>query len=196
MNTIIINSANKGAYGALYHQHLKQRRKLFVDELGWPVPHDEQIEMDQYDRFDATYVLVEDQGEVVAYARLLPTTSEVVFGEVQFSYLVRDAVEGLLPGIPTNIMAGQPAPITSDVWEMTRFQAKDRRAMRELFRRAAQFLEEVGATHTISFTRRSFMGILNGLHLPTKSVGPDVTYGTKRYCVLVTDLQVAQAAAA
>ncbi len=189
MNSIIVTSANQGCYGWLFQEHLKQRKRLFVDQHKWEIPHDSEVEHDQYDRPDTVYILIEDRGELIGYTRLLPTISQVTFGTMQFSYMVKDAVEGLLPGIPQDILFGEAAPVGHHVWEMTRFHARDRTTMKTIFNKAAEFLMSRGATHTVSFTRTSYKSVLNACGLPTKKIGSEVRYNDgRKYCVLETDL--------
>lgn len=190
MNTIIVTSSNLGCYGWLFQQHLMQRKKRFVEEMAWDIPHDEHVERDQYDRHDTTYVLLEEHGALVGYARLLPTTSHAQYGQARFTYMVKDACEGLLlPGIPQDIYEGGQPPVDDRIWEMTRFQTRDRRAMSTLFRVAADYLRSIGAKGTISFTRTAYSAILSASGLPTTKMGPEVRYPDgKTYCVLETDL--------
>ena len=36
-------------HGSAFFDFLALRKKVFVDDLGWDVPHDDTLEMDQYD---------------------------------------------------------------------------------------------------------------------------------------------------
>lgn len=188
LNTIVVTPENRGLFGPLLDEQFRQRHSLFVGQLSWEIPNAAGREMDQYDRVDTTYVLIEDRGHLVAYARLLPTTSSVAYGPTRFTYLVKDAVDGKLPGIPQDILhKGQP-PISADVWEMTRVEARDRFALEALFSSANRFLWDVGARRAITFTRKNFARILSGLGYRTQPTGPDVFYGGKRYCSMSTEL--------
>jgi acyl homoserine lactone synthase len=95
------------------------RKRFFVDQLGWDIPHNENFEMDQYDNPLAYYSLVLDQGKVVGGARVMATTSN--WGK--HTYMMGDAAEGRLESIPG---AAMPSSIKSpDVWEMTRLVVTD-----------------------------------------------------------------------
>ena len=189
LNSIVVTPQNKGIYGALVSEQYRMRHALFVDQLGWDIPRFARFEMDQYDRVDTRYLLIEDTGALVGYARILPTTTSVRYGTCDFSYLVRDAVEGKLPGIPRSILDPNALPRSSEVWEMTRVEARDRNVLAELFGIANRFLCSEGATGTITFTRKTFARILSGLGYPTRIAGPQVMYGGKHYCVMTTELR-------
>lgn len=189
MNVLIVTSANLGCYGWLYQEHLKQRKSLFVDRHNWDVPHNHDVELDQYDRPDTVYVLAEDCGKLIGYARLLPTQSAVTLGTTHFTYMVKDATDGLLPGIPDDILWNDSAPVSPNIWEMTRFHARDRATMNVIFQRAAEYLVSIGVTQTVSFTRTAYKNVLSQIGLKTRRLGHAVTYADqKSYCVLETDL--------
>ena len=85
------------------------RYKVFIDMLGWPLPVRDGMELDQFDRPDARYVVAHDEHDtVIGTARLLPTTQPYLLGEV-FPHLMGD----------------QPAPCSEEVWELSRFAAVD-----------------------------------------------------------------------
>ncbi len=191
MNRIFVTSANIGCYGHLLHEQFKQRKQLFVDQLAWEIPHNSFIERDQYDRHDTCYVLIEENGALIGYARLLSTTSVVNYGTTCHTYMVKDAREGLLPGIPSDILEHGDPPVDEKVWEMTRFEARNRAAMRAIFETAADHLCRLGVHQTVSYTRCSYAPILNALGLPTRVLGRTVRSSDgKSYCVLETDLSV------
>ncbi len=187
-NVLIVNDTNMGFYGGLLHEQFKKRYALFAEELAWDVPRSTLIERDQYDRAETVYVLIEEAGNLTAYARLLPTTARVNYGTESFSYLVRDACLGKLPGIPSDILDGRDPPSSADTWEMTRVEAQGRKSLVALFKAANAFLMSIEASHAITFTRRSFSGILNSLGYETEILGRNVDYGGKPYCSMMTKL--------
>ncbi|MDE4134451.1 acyl-homoserine-lactone synthase [Phaeobacter sp. QD34_3] len=195
LNTLIVDDRNMGLYGGLLHEQFRKRHALFAQQLGWDVPRSVHIERDQYDRDETVYVLVEEAGELIGYARLLPTTATVAYGSANFSYLVRDACQGKLPGIPSDILGEFEPPTSNEVWEMTRVEAQGRKSLIALFDAANGFLVSQGAVSAITFTRRSFSGILNSLGYETKILGRDVDYGGKPYCTMSTRLKQSAAGA-
>lgn len=61
-----------------------ERKRLFVDLLGWDVPVVEgRYEIDQYDDRDATYLIaLDDNGGHAGSLRLLPTTGPHILGDL------------------------------------------------------------------------------------------------------------------
>ncbi|PZQ51418.1 MAG: autoinducer synthase [Rhodovulum sulfidophilum] len=114
MRNITFDFLGQHRHGTAFHGFLKLRKSFFVDELGWDIPHDDDVEMDQYDNPLAHYSLVLRGGAVVGGARCMPTTAH--WGA--HTYMLRDALRGSLRDIPPEVM---PADIESpDVWECTR----------------------------------------------------------------------------
>lgn len=114
MECITFNLLDQHLHGSAFHEYLKLRKSFFVDELKWDIPHDDSVEMDQYDNPCAHYSLVMKGGRVVGGARVMPTSSE--WGS--HSYMLRDAMHGRLSQIPSVAM---PTDIsTESVWECTR----------------------------------------------------------------------------
>ena len=101
-------------HGRAFYEFLELRKQVFVDQLKWDVPHNDAVEMDQYDTPVAHYSLVLRDGVVVGGARTMPTTA--TWGA--HTYMLRDAHSGKLPYIPPHVMSVE---ITSPrVWECTR----------------------------------------------------------------------------
>lgn len=83
------------------------RHRIFIEKLGWPLPVQNGMERDQFDRPDTIYVVARGQdGAICGCARLLPTTQPYLLGEV----------------FP-NLLWGQPAPSADNIWELSRFAA-------------------------------------------------------------------------
>ena len=187
-NRIIVTDRNRGVYGALVQEQLRQRRVLFHETLGWDIPRSEHIEQDQYDRAETVYVIVEREGQVEGYARLMPTTAVVQYGKAEFSYLTRDATLGLLPGIPAHILGGKTAPQAKEVWEVSRVEASGKTALTELFLAIGEYLKGEEAEELITFTRKNFDRIVRGLGFDASVIGEPVQYGGKPYCAISMSL--------
>jgi N-acyl-L-homoserine lactone synthetase len=101
----IVNAENRVLFERDLHEMHLQRRRVFVEGLGWPLPLQRGAEFDQYDGDDVLYLLVKDDANAVlrASARLLPT----------------DRPHPLLDLFP-NLCAGE-VPRGEDVWEISRF---------------------------------------------------------------------------
>lgn len=119
MENIRCDFSNFHRYGAAFYDFLALRKKVFVDDLGWDIPHDDHVEMDQYDTPIAQYSLVLKDGKVVGGARGMATTA--IWG--QHTYMLRDAYSGKLPHIPPHVMSVEIA--TPNVWECTRLVISD-----------------------------------------------------------------------
>lgn len=114
MENITFNLAQVHQYGTAFYDFLGLRKRFFVDELGWDIPHDDTVEMDQYDNPRAWYSLVLQDGEVIGGARAMSTTAK--WGS--HTYMLRDAVKGKLIDIPPEVLGKDIAQ--PDVWECTR----------------------------------------------------------------------------
>jgi N-acyl-L-homoserine lactone synthetase len=106
-------------HGPAFWDFLRLRKDVFVDQLKWDIPHNETIEMDQYDTPVAHYSLVMQDGVVVGGARAMATTA--TWGE--HTYMLRDAYSGKLPHIPAQVMSVEIA--SPMVWECTRLVISD-----------------------------------------------------------------------
>ncbi len=119
MENITFSLATLHLHGAAFYDFLGLRKRFFVDTLNWDIPHDDKVEMDQYDNPLAHYSLVLRDGEVVGGARTMPTTA--MWG--RHTYMLRDAVAGKLIDIPPEIM---PREVKDPcIWECTRLVVSD-----------------------------------------------------------------------
>ena len=119
MRNITFDFLGQHRHGPAFHEYLRLRKSFFVDQLAWDIPHDDDVEMDQYDNPRAHYSLVLRQGEVIGGARIMPTTA--TWGP--HSYMLRDAYLGVLEEIPA---AAMPSDIVApEVWECTRLVISD-----------------------------------------------------------------------
>ncbi len=119
MDNITFDFSNFHRHGSAFYEFLTLRKQVFVDDLKWSIPHNDQVEMDQYDTPLAQYSLVRKNGLVVGGARAMATTAE--WGE--HTYMLRDAYSGKLPHIPPHVMSVEIAsPL---VWECTRLVISD-----------------------------------------------------------------------
>ena len=115
MRKITLSLQDLHRHGPAFYDYLALRKRFFVDSLGWQIPHDDRVEMDQYDNPTARYALVlGDDGAVLAGARALPTTAR--WGRT--TYMLRDAQDGLIGGIPADLLEGQI--VSQGMWECTR----------------------------------------------------------------------------
>lgn len=114
MELHIFSLATVHQYSTVFYDYLALRKRFFVDELQWDIPHNDTVEMDQYDNPLTHYSVVTKNGRVVGGARVLPTTAK--WGD--HTYMLGDAIRGMIPGIPPeSVPHGLSGP---DIWECTR----------------------------------------------------------------------------
>lgn len=119
MHYVTFDFLGQHRHGTAFHEYLRLRKAFFVDALAWDIPHNDDVEMDQYDNPCAHYALVIQRGRVVGGARAMPTTAN--WG--RHTYMLRDALRGNLEQIPARVM---PSDIASrEVWEGSRLVISD-----------------------------------------------------------------------
>ncbi len=98
---------------------LRLRKEVFIDRLAWPLHARDGFEFEQYDTVHAVYIVAHRGDAALGGARLLPTTHRVGEGRYVYSYMIRDACRGILPGLPADL-CDAPPPVARDTWELTR----------------------------------------------------------------------------
>ncbi|UPT61517.1 MAG: hypothetical protein M0D54_13960 [Hyphomonadaceae bacterium JAD_PAG50586_4] len=100
----IITRENRGLFRHALTEMHTQRRKLFIDEMGWGLAEIAGLEIDQFDCEEAIYLIdMSESGRVLQSARLLPTTLPHMLSEI-FGHLCE---------------AGPP--VSNNIWEASRF---------------------------------------------------------------------------
>lgn len=101
----IVTAENRSLFADEIVEMHRQRKRVFVDGLGWNIPVVNDMEIDPYDRGDTVYLLAKSdpQSCVTASVRLLPT-----LGPHLMSDLFRNACGGNPPRGPA-------------IWEVSRF---------------------------------------------------------------------------
>lgn len=199
MKTLTFTFADLHRHGTAFYDFLALRKRVFVDQLGWDVPHDGRVEMDQYDTPQAHYSVVLDNGRVVGGARTMPTTS--TWGP--HTYMLRDAYQGKLPHIPPRIM---PEDIASPgVWECTRLviddsltTAADRAdCLRLIVDGLVGIARARGATRMICLSSLALMRALRQLGYDVRQMGESYRNDEdgRRYAVLGMPARLAREAA-
>jgi N-acyl-L-homoserine lactone synthetase len=100
----LIEAADRPAFESQLAEMYRERKRVFVDRLGWEVPVVAgEFEIDQFDTDRAVYVLALDaDGAQLGSARLLPSTGPTLLSEI-FPHLCERGV-----------------PRGDDIWEITR----------------------------------------------------------------------------
>ncbi|WP_322892678.1 MULTISPECIES: acyl-homoserine-lactone synthase [unclassified Yoonia] len=173
MEKITFNLTQLHKHGTAFFEYLALRKQFFVDQLGWDIPHDDDLEMDQYDNPQAYYSLVLQDGKVIGGGRAMATTAR--WGS--HTYMLRDAVEGKIIGIPDTIV--DQVLITANVWECTRVvvssEIKDPAASAECLSLIVDGLadqaRQSGATEMMALSRPSLVRALRKIGYAPQMIG-------------------------
>lgn len=126
----------------LIHSFARLRKNVFVDDKRWQLFHADDLEFEQYDGFDTTYVIAHRNRRAIGGARLRRTdqTNGV------YSYMIRDAWKGMLSSLPQDLTYDEP-PVDQEVWELTRLAVAEngRQVTQALLRCANNYLYGLGA---------------------------------------------------
>lgn len=176
LQTAVFDWSGLHGHGPLWFEHLRLRKRVFVDGRGWKIPHTAATEWDQYDTGATVYAVTHDAGRVVASSRALPCDFQTPVS----SYMIRDAARGLLPGIPSDVMADPPTTFTT--WEATRFavcpdldRAAGRRAMQQNAQAILGACADRGASTVIALMPPAFVRLFNGMGIPATGLADTVT---------------------
>src|SRR5437762_10551857 len=78
----VVQGFDHPAQAALVRSMFADRKRVFVDMLGWDVPHDEVAERDEFDRADSEYLIFARGDDHIASLRLLRTDRSHLLGSV------------------------------------------------------------------------------------------------------------------
>ncbi|SNT17067.1 acyl-homoserine-lactone synthase [Tropicimonas sediminicola] len=170
MHNICFDMASMHKHGNAFYEFLRIRKRLFVDTLNWDIPHNDDVEMDQYDNPLAHYSLVIRDGEVIGGARTTPVLAH--WGP--HTSMFQDALNGRLKDIPADLLEADFDAASS--WECTRLSiaetvttAKDRTECLDLIVDGlARTAQAHGATTLVSLSPPPLLRALRRL-------GHDVT---------------------
>lgn len=160
MQTTILSFANLHEHGALFANFLRARHRTFIEANGWPLPSTDGMEFDQYDTPQSRWVVFHQPGsdEVLGGFRMTHSRAECGI----YSYMLRDAANGLLATIPASILA-EDAPQADDLWECSRAFITDAvppeeraAARRALIKAFMPSVEAVGGTRMITLTNTAW----------------------------------------
>ncbi len=158
MKNVRFDFSDLHRHGRAFYEFLALRKQVFVDELKWDVPHNDMVEMDQYDTPMAHYSVVLHNGRVIGGARAMATTA--TWGE--HTYMLRDAYSGKLKHIPPHIMSVDIA--SPKVWECTRLVIASNIATQAERSECLRLIVD-GLVETVSHHGAEEMICLSSLHL-------------------------------
>ncbi len=173
MQNITFNLTQLHRHGSAFFEFLALRKQFFVDQLGWDIPHDDDVEMDQYDNPKAYYSLVLQDGKVIGGGRAMATTAQ--WGS--HTYMLRDAVEGKIIGIPDTIV--NRIEVTANVWECTRVvvsseiktPAESAECLALIVSGLAEQAREQNATEMMALSRPSLVRALRKIGYAPRLIG-------------------------
>lgn len=175
MQTTTLSFANLHNHGELFANLFRARKQSFIVQKNWDLPEADDMEFDQYDTPQSRWIAIHDRGEVLAGIRLTPTTARCGI----YSYMIRDAQEGVLGGsIPQNLLDG-PAPVDPQIWECSRVFVSH--SIPQMFRRKVHFkmveamtasAREQGATRLIALTGANWPRWYGRNGLSAQAIGP------------------------
>jgi len=178
MQTIICDWSTIHNFGPLWYEHLKVRKRAFVDAQGWNVPHTDEVEWDQYDTPLTTYIITHDLGRVLTASRLLPCS----YCGPMHSHMIRDATLGRLASIPADII-DKPATDARS-YEATRFTADPDlpravrvAALRENALELMRHCDRIGAERVFALMPPGFVAWLRRAGLSARPAGPVTSNG-------------------
>ncbi len=149
--------------GAVENELLKGyfalRKQVFVDQMGWELFSDRALEFEQYDTAHAVYLIAHEGQTVLGGARLLPTdvVQPASYGARPYTYMIRDAFDGVLPQLPPEICSEAP-PTVGGEWELTRFVSDQTPGVgRAILDATNSFLKDEGAQACLFLGPPAFM---------------------------------------
>ncbi len=102
---VVIDGINRSQFSWLVEETYRLRKRVFCDRLGWDVVVEDGKEQDMFDQLNPTYIVSLDKfGKVVGCMRLLQTLGP-----------------NMLADVFSDVLQGEPAPSSPDIWEATRF---------------------------------------------------------------------------
>lgn len=168
VKTVRPHNDPKGLIDEFHHL----RKRIFVEDMGWQVPVDDDFEIEQYDCAETVYLIAHDTkfGGVLGGARLLNTSHTSADGST--SYMIRDAYLGRLPGIPATICSKAP-PRGDDVWELTRIISFGQTNLGpKILQVANEFLADQAARTCLFLGSPAFMRMARSMGFRARALGP------------------------
>ena len=154
---------------------LEFRKAVFIDRLCWSLPTYRGLEFEQYDTFQSVYLIAHEGKTVIGGARLMRTDHTSGSSKFNYSYMIKDAFHGLLPGIPKGICLETP-PVSRDVWELTRLAARPGTdAAKLILLHANRYLHQNGARTCLFLGPPAFLRLAKSLGFVPKPLGPVVS---------------------
>ena len=164
----IVDGLNLHENTGLLREFFRLRARTFKDRLGWDVTVVDGEERDIFDTLDPAYLIaLNPEGEVVGGLRILQTTGP-----------------NMLADVFSELLDGEPAPRSAQLWESTRFcidteRLRDRRgpdsiahATSELMIAACEYAMSAGVTDAVTVVDAMMHRVLKWSgNAPSGSIG-------------------------
>ncbi|MEL6693878.1 MAG: acyl-homoserine-lactone synthase [Pseudomonadota bacterium] len=174
METTVIELPRDFGRYDLVRGFLELRKQVFIDDMAWSLVEVSDLEFEQYDTFKAVYIIVHEGHEIVAGARLLPTDSSIGTGRLKYTYMINDAHEGHLDGMPSNLCYENP-PKSASIWELTRLVSKPKtNAAKHVLFEANNFLRRRCAKTCLFLGPPAFLRLAKSMGFSPQRLGPIV----------------------
>lgn len=168
------------------------RGNEFVHRQNWEIYQHDGFELDAYDKETTFYVVTTDceTGEVVGGSRLSPTDHPSFVGFIDAdpaTYMIADACQGLLPGMPTNLCFSEP-PVGKHIWELTRVVVSRPDVVNDLYTSGTDFLHFQGVTQCVALGSPAIMRVARKLRGNPKPIGPLVKNESGTFLAFICDV--------
>ncbi|MBL4929517.1 acyl-homoserine-lactone synthase [Fuscibacter oryzae] len=166
----------------LVRAFLVLRRRVFIDQMDWSLRSHEDIEFEQYDTLGhATYVIAHEGDRVVAGARLLRCDVSIGSGTVSYSYMIRDAVRGIID-LPQDLCWDEP-PTDAESWELTRLVSDSASpvAARRVLDAANDYIRDRGGKQCLFLGGPGFMRMARSYGYAPRALGNVVSNRSGRF---------------
>jgi len=169
-------------------EFLKLRKEVFIHNLEWPLFHADEMEFEQYDSPRTHYIICHAGDKILGGARLLRTDWQHSQGKVEYSYMIRDAYNGLLPGLSAKICNSAP-PVDSGVWEMTRFVSRDGEMVgEEIIKAGIKYLISIKAKKCLFLSSPAFMRVGRRMGYDAVALGPIIKNNDGKFLAFSCEL--------
>lgn len=174
---LVVAAPDRARCSALLKEMHRQRKKVFVDRLGWDLPMTQgDLEVDQFDDEAAVYLLALDRsGAVTGSLRLLPSLRPHLLGDL-FPHL-----------------CDGPVPRGEEVWEVSRFctdpaLSDPRLARKQLLVGLVEFALLYGVSRYTCVTHMTGLNQLVGIGWDAKPLGLPQSEGGTMVGALAIDI--------
>lgn len=191
MQITTLSFSNLHNHGELFANLFRARKQSFIVHKNWDLPESDDMEFDQYDTPQSRWIAIHDMGEVLAGIRLTPTTARCGI----YSYMIRDAQEGILGGSIPQDLLNDPAPVDPHIWECSRVFVSH--SIPQMYRRKVHFkmveamtssARDLGATKLIALTGANWPRWYGRCGLTAEALGPELWIDDGNFQCVAIDL--------